>query len=166
MIQRLRGSHRRGATAVELAFICPVVLFLFFALAVGAMGVFRYQEVAHLARQGARYAATHGATYDAEGADTRSGVPAISTSGQMRDYLLPQTTLLDPNSLTVNLSYTAGFTPPNIPLGSDPDPNLIPPGSRVIRNNVRVTVSYQWMPEMYLIGPITLTSTSEMPMSY
>jgi hypothetical protein len=34
------------------------------------------------------------------------------------------------------------------------------PGSKV-----DVTVSYQWFPEMYLIGPITLTSTSSMPIT-
>jgi TadE-like protein len=166
MLQRIRGPRRRGASAVELAFICPVVLFLFFALGFGAMGVFRYQEVAHLARKGARYASTHGGFYHSEGIDTRTGVPSISTSDQMRTYLLPYCTLLDPNSLTVNLSYTAGLTPVNYPYYSDPDPNLVPPGSRIIRNNVRVTVSYRWMPELYLVGPFTLTSTSEMPMSY
>ena len=44
----------------------------------------------------------------------------------------------------------------------------MPPGQIVIRNNVIVTLKYDWMPETNFlgIGPITLTSTSEMPMSY
>ncbi len=33
-------------------------------------------------------------------------------------------------------------------------------------NTVSVTVSYQWLPELYLTGPITLSSTSVMPISY
>ena len=35
-----------------------------------------------------------------------------------------------------------------------------------MQNTVSVTVSYQWMPELYLVGPITLQSTAVMPMSY
>ncbi len=33
-------------------------------------------------------------------------------------------------------------------------------------NTVSVTVTYQWVPEWYLSGPITLTSTAIMPVSY
>ena len=41
-----------------------------------------------------------------------------------------------------------------------------PPGEAVVRNYVTVTVTYQWVPEMYLVGPLTLQSTSQMPMTY
>jgi hypothetical protein len=34
------------------------------------------------------------------------------------------------------------------------------PGSQVT-----VTVTYNWFPEIYLVGPITLTSTSSMPIT-
>src|SRR5947209_1409958 len=58
---RVRRKVGRGAaTAVECAFILPITLFLLFGLVVGSMGVFRYQEVATLARAGARYGSTHG----------------------------------------------------------------------------------------------------------
>jgi hypothetical protein len=30
---------------------------------------------------------------------------------------------------------------------------------------VTVTVSYQWFPEIYLVGPFNLTSTSSMPIT-
>ncbi len=33
-------------------------------------------------------------------------------------------------------------------------------------NNVTVTITYKWMPEFYLIGPINLSSTSTMAVSY
>ena len=39
-------------------------------------------------------------------------------------------------------------------------------GQATIRNYVTVTVTYQWYPEFLLVGPITLTSTSTMPMTY
>jgi hypothetical protein len=35
-----------------------------------------------------------------------------------------------------------------------------------VTNTVSVSVSYTWIPEGYLVGPITLTATSVMPMSY
>jgi hypothetical protein len=35
-----------------------------------------------------------------------------------------------------------------------------------IGNKVTVTVTYTWIPEMYLVGPYTLTSTSTAQMLY
>jgi hypothetical protein len=29
-----------------------------------------------------------------------------------------------------------------------------------------VTVTYPWIPDLYLVGPINLSSTATMPMSY
>jgi len=40
------------------------------------------------------------------------------------------------------------------------------PGQKAVANNVTVTVTYRWMPEVFLGGPIDLTSTSTMPMTY
>jgi hypothetical protein len=60
MTRRRQLGARAAVTAVECAIVLPVTFFLLFALVVGGMGVFRYQEVATLAREGARYASTHG----------------------------------------------------------------------------------------------------------
>ena len=35
-----------------------------------------------------------------------------------------------------------------------------------VQNTVSVTVSYAWVPELYLVGPINLQSTAVMPMNY
>jgi hypothetical protein len=35
-----------------------------------------------------------------------------------------------------------------------------------VGNTVTVTVSYQWFPDLYVVGPINLTSTSTSQMSY
>jgi hypothetical protein len=37
---------------------------------------------------------------------------------------------------------------------------------QVQMNTVTVTVTYRWLPEAYLAGPLTLTSHATMPMSY
>ena len=81
MIAAHRARRRRGVAAVEFAVIAPVVLLFAFGLIVGGLGVFRYQEVAHLAREGARYASTHGGMYRQEGIAGRTGVAAGSSSG-------------------------------------------------------------------------------------
>jgi hypothetical protein len=35
-----------------------------------------------------------------------------------------------------------------------------------VGNTVTVTVTYQWFPELYLVGPIVLTNSSTVPMAY
>ena len=35
-----------------------------------------------------------------------------------------------------------------------------------VANRVRVTVTYAWTPELFLVGPLNLKSTCEMPMAY
>jgi Flp pilus assembly protein TadG len=165
---RLNKQQRRGATLVESAFILPAALFLVFGLVIGGTGIFRYQEVAHLAREGARYASTHGGWYAQDGIPSKTGVSAVSSSTDLSNYLVPQTVMLDPTQLQVSVTWTGAnvVTPANYPAYEDANPNLVPPGQTIIRNNVIVTVSYQWMPYLYLVGPITLTSTAQMAMSY
>jgi Flp pilus assembly protein TadG len=155
---------------MEFAVICPVALFLVFGMIVGGLGIFRYQEVAHLAREAARYASTHGGKYQQEGIAQQTSVPSISTVNDpnLTSYVAGQAVLLDASQLTVNVDWTApsSYTPRNMPTYMDTNPNLVPPGQSVIYNKVVVTVTYQWFPEAWLIGPINLTCTSEMPMSY
>ena len=63
MLLRTRRVREHGGTLVECAIVYPLTFFIIFTLLIGAMGVFRFQEMAHLARDAARYASTHGAQY-------------------------------------------------------------------------------------------------------
>jgi Flp pilus assembly protein TadG len=175
MFLRSTQFRRRGVTVVECAVILPVTFTLILGLIVGGMGVFRYQEAAALARAGARYASTHGKQYrqDAGWSQGTAGTPAgtrngfiwyttdptassgtdTSWTGNIYDSAVrPNIVGLDPASI----SFQVGWTP-IINLPDKPD-NW--PGS-----TVSVTVSYQWLPEFFLVGPITLTSTSTMPIT-
>ena len=67
---------RRGVTLVECAIIYPLTLLLVLAIIIGGLGMFRYQEVASLAREGARYASVRGAKY----AQTVAGATAANPS--------------------------------------------------------------------------------------
>ncbi len=162
------SRRRRGAAALEFAVVAPLALFLVFAQIVGSLGVSRYQEVAHLAREGARYASTHGGMYQREGIAEQTGVPAVASSSELRSYLAEKTVLLDPSRLQVDVAWTAPSTyiQVNMPVYVDTDASLTPPAQRAIQNHVTVTITYQWSPELLPIDLVTLTSTSQMPMSY
>src|SRR5262249_53532830 len=58
-----QSQRRSGAVLVESALVYPIAFLLMLGLVVMGVGVFRYQEVSHLAREAARWASTHGAQY-------------------------------------------------------------------------------------------------------
>lgn len=151
MLSHPHQPRRWGATVLECAFVLPVIFFLFIGLVIGATGVFRFQEVATLAREGARYASTHGYQYRKD-----AGLSMGSSTDWYNDIydnaIKPKILSLDTAKLTVKVSW-----PDVVNQAGKPD-NW--PGSKV-----DVTVSYQWLPELYLIGPYTLQSTSSMPIT-
>ena len=166
---RFRSSaSRQGATVLEFAVIGPLTFLLILGLIVGGLGIFRYQEVAHLAREASRYASTHGGQYKLDGMPTKTGVAAIASASDMQAYVADQAVGMDSSQLSVSISWSAPSTivPRNIPTYMNTDPTLVPPAQKVYQNYATVTVSYQWMPEVLLVGPINLTSTSTVAMSY
>jgi Flp pilus assembly protein TadG len=139
---------RRGATLVELSIVLPVTFFLIMALVVGVLGVFRYQEVAALARAAGRYASTHGAQYRKD-AGLAIGTAADWQADINTNAIQPGMVLLDPKLLTYQASW-----PDVINQAGKPD--------NWPASTVTVTISYQWFPELLLVGPYKLTSTSSM----
>ena len=53
MIVRVGTARRRGAIALEAAIVMNVLFFLLLGVIVLGMGVFRYQQMVHLAHEGA-----------------------------------------------------------------------------------------------------------------
>jgi Flp pilus assembly protein TadG len=146
-----KNRDRRGVTAVECAIVLPVTFLLFFGIVVGAMGIFRYHEVATLAREGARYASTHGYQYRKD-AGLAMGTSQDWSSDIYTNGIAPFMVNLDPNQFTYQVSW-----PDVVNQTGKPD-NW--PGSRV-----DVTITYQWLPEVLFLGPITFSSTSSMPIT-
>jgi Flp pilus assembly protein TadG len=142
---------RDATTAVECAFILPITFFLLFGLVIGAMGVFRYEEVAALARQATRYASTHGHQYRKD-AGLPVGTSADWQSDVYNNAISPNRVSLDPSLLSYQVSWPDVINQPGKPDNW--------PGSQVT-----VTVSYKWVPELYLVGPLKLTSTSSTPIT-
>jgi len=150
----MRTRHRlfqRGTTTVELAVTCPIAFFLIFATIIGGLGVFRYQQVAALAREGARWASVHGSEYEAD-----TGKPAATAADVFNTIIKPAAVALDANHLTYEVSWNQSNEPLTV------DENYEKP----FGNTVTVRVNYVWFPELFLIGPYTLTSTSTAQMVY
>jgi Flp pilus assembly protein TadG len=147
-----RFAHRRrGSVATESVVVVPVLLSLIVSTVVGGYGVFRYQQIALLAREGARYASVHGGQYQLE-----TGNPAATPQDVYNNAILPYAVNLD----LCHLSYTVTWNTNNMPYTVNSD------YEKPTNNTVTVTVNYQWFPEVYLVGPIVLSSTSTVPMSY
>jgi hypothetical protein len=124
--------------------------------------------MSHLSRQAARFAAVHGGQYQAENA------PAIA-AGQLpnvdeaylRNMVLANAVSMDPSKLTVQVFFnTAGGSTDWDAGGTRYPYTENSTGTANQTNTVTVIVTYKWFPELYLFGPITLTSKSVMPMSY
>ncbi len=170
-----RPRSRRGVTAVEAAIVYPVTFLLVLGLVITAQGVARYQEVSALARSASRYASTHGANYRKDAGlavgsagtsagtsnslfwystdPTQSSGSDTSWTGATYDAAVrPKLVALDPTKLAFKMGY-----PSVINQSTKPD-NW--PGSQVT-----VTVTYQWVPDLYLVGPYNLSSTSSLPIT-
>jgi hypothetical protein len=149
---RLHATKRSAMTTVECALVFPLTFLLLMGLLVGGAGMFRYQEMAHLARLASRYAATHGTQWAKE----TGNAPATPTD-IYNATVVPGAVGLDLSNLTYSVTYNAS---------NDVYHTIIVNGQNVgVYNTVRVTLTYQWIPEAFL-GGISLTSTSEMLMSF
>src|SRR5262245_54170270 len=111
MSHRTTGQ-RSGATVTEFAMISPVLMLLLFGLVVGGLGIFRYHQVAGLAREAARYASVRGLDYERE-----TGLPAATQDSIRDEVVLANSAGLDPASLTCTVTWDQS----NIPQRFNPD---------------------------------------------
>jgi Flp pilus assembly protein TadG len=148
---RVNSTNRGGATTVEFAIVAPITFFLLLGLLIGGMGIFRYQELAAVAREASRWAAVHGAQYQQD-----TGYPAATAQDVYNYVISPKAISLDLSKL----SYSVTWNTDNRPYHTTVVNNQVVP----VRNTVTVTLTYQWIPEAFL-GGITLTSTSTVPVT-
>jgi Flp pilus assembly protein TadG len=149
---RRRYHHRRAATTVEFAVVGSVTLLLLLGLLIGGLGIFRYQQVAHLAREASRWAAVHGSDYAKE-----TGNSAATPADVYNQVIAPNATGLDQSKITYSVAWNTNNSPYYITTVNGQTVN--------VTNTVTVTVTYQWIPEAFL-GGTTVSSTSVSVMSY
>jgi len=157
-----RKQKRHAAVAVEAALVYPVMIFLFLGLIIGGVGVFRYQQVACLSREAARWASVRGEDYQ------RTTDLPFPTQQQIYDQaVLPMAAGMDPALVTVQVEWVDQSTGTAYAWDAASKSVLsINSSGEYVTNTVRVTVSYQWTPNFLGIGTRYMRSISEIPMSY
>jgi Flp pilus assembly protein TadG len=156
------STRRRAALAVEGAIIYPLMLMLVFMLIVGGMGVFRYQQVACQAREAARWAAVHGTDWHKE-----SGLALPSKNDILQQAVLPLAAGMATNNigLQVQMIHQVSGQVTDWDVASK-HPLSVTSSNQGVSNRVQVTVTYQWTPQLFGLGSITLQSTCVVPMTF
>ena len=103
-----------------------------------------------MAREGARWAAVHGRDYSEE-----NGKAVTTPADVYNNAIKPMAAALDSTKLNYSVTWDDASERPTY-LNASNNPK---------KNNVRVTVSYTWVPELYFRS-VTLSSTAIMPVTY
>ncbi len=149
---RRRCQSRRGATAVEFAFVGSAAFVVLFGLLIGGLGVFRYQQVVRVAREGSRWASVHGTSYAAA-----TGKAAATATDVYNNAIVPYASGLNLNRLTYSVAWNTSNSPSYTSTSGT--------SQVTVANTVTVTVNYNWIPEAY-VGAITMSSSSVSVMTY
>jgi hypothetical protein len=119
--------------------------------------VFRYQQVAHCAREGARWAAVRGAKYCEE----NPTMPVTTPADVFTKSIKPQAASMQLSGLTYAVTWNADQKQTSTVKVTDASGNV----KLVTKaNTVSVTVNYTW--NTGLFGAIPVRSTYVMQMSY
>lgn len=155
-----RRTARRGATAVESAVVLSVVFLLAIGLTVGGIGVFRYIQVAGLAREGARWTSVRGGGYQRD-----TNLPSPTAQQIAEQGIYPYGAGIDPAALVVRVEWVDRASNTATDWDAAPkDVRSITPAGETVTNAVRVTVTCQWLPGP--LGNVTaFSSVCETPMS-
>ena len=113
---------RTGSSTVEFAMVGTALALLLFGLLIVGMGVFRFQQVASLAREGSRWVCVRGPQYQKE---TGASAP---TSSDVKTAISGMFFAMDSTDVTVTLTWNSNNT------------------------IATVQVTYQWVPEALLGG--------------
>lgn len=132
----VRTHQRRGASMVEMAIIGPMFLFILIGLVVAGLGVFRYQQVAALAYESARWTSVHGPNYSRV-----TGEPKADSAALLANVIRPRASGLDLSKLTCDLVW------------SEKDATAT------------VTLRYQWTPEAFW-SPVVFTCSAQSFVTY
>jgi hypothetical protein len=148
MLLRSSPLCRRASTLVQAALVYPVAIMLTVGVVIVGMGIYQYQQVAALAREGARWASVHGGQWAAE---KNSGT--LTTQSDVKTAILAYAAGLDTSQFTSSNPSVSWANSSQVPTYDDASGN-------VAYNTVTVTVSYNWIPVAYF-GSATLKLSSQ-----
>jgi Flp pilus assembly protein TadG len=146
--------------AIETAVVLPVMLLLVLMLIVGGIGVFRYQQVALLAREGARWGSVRGTGWQM---DTDQTPP--TQQDILQNAVLPLAVGMDQSNITIVAELIDGETGSVTAWDSSrKNPLSLSKTNQGVTNRIRITISYDWSPGVLILGSVNMKSVSEMPM--
>jgi hypothetical protein len=186
MRYRPRIERRRAASVIEAAIVLPVTFTLLLGIMIGGIGIIRYQQTAFIARETARFASVHGAQYaKTNAAAISAGTLPNVDAAYLVNYAKSKAAALDASELQVTISMivinpaatSAGTTETvdwdnttenqdRSPYSAWTDTTTTPPTNNQVSNVVIVRVTYTWSPGLFGVGPIDLTNTAVLGMSY
>jgi Flp pilus assembly protein TadG len=147
---------------LEAAIVYPILLFLVLMIVLGGTAVFRYQQVALLAREAARWASVRGGDYHRD-----TNLPFPKEQDIFDQAVAPLATGMNLANLTSQVEWIDQSTGTAYPWDSaSRDVCSIAATGEYVTNTVRVTASYQWSTGFSLLGDMRFQSISEIPMSY
>lgn len=138
-------SRRPGTVLVESAFVYPVLFILLMMIVLGGMAAFRYQLVAHMAREGSRWAACHGAQYALENSTT-----AATPQDVYSNAIAPQAGGIRDSDLTYSVTWDTDKKQYHTVISNGKVVN--------VANTVTVTVSSEF--DTVVFGRLSVSSTS------
>ena len=158
----MRRQERKGAALVETAIVYPVLFLLIFGIILVGIAVFRYQQVAHAAREGARYAIVHGDKSAEENKTDPDRYPAPTADVIYEKAIKPQLAGMNLSQVTYSITWNQNNKQTYSYVYTDPSTGVSSVQEK--SNTVSVTVSYTW--DTGLFGSIPVSSTTGLPMSY
>jgi Flp pilus assembly protein TadG len=162
MILRRADSKRKGAAAVEGAIVYPSFFALLFMLVIGGMGVFHYQMCAYLASEAVRFACVRGKSWAKE---TGKASP---TQQQIFDQSVAPVAI-GMNEAMLSIAVVVIDPASGTAVAWDSSPKFaytVSSSGTAQTTRVRTTVSYSWFPELFLVGPYTMSAVAEQPMEF
>jgi Flp pilus assembly protein TadG len=161
MLHRQR-RRRKGTVLLEAAFVYPVLFVLVLAIILLGVGVFRYQQVAHAAREGARYAAVHGTKYASD-----TGHSAATATDVYNNAIKPHLSGAHTENITYDVKWYDGWGNETTSKAQTLTKSVTTGGVTTVQekaNTVSVKVTYTWNTGFF--GTIPVSSTSVMVMAY
>jgi hypothetical protein len=154
------SCKRRAALTVESAVVLPAMLFLLLMLLIGGIGVFRYQQVACLAREGARWGSVRGSGWQMDTGNTPPTQQDI-----LQNAVLPLAVGMDPSAITIQAEWINGETGAVTAWDSSrKSPLSLSKINQGVSNRLRITINYVWTPGVLIPGSVNMSSVSEVAM--
>jgi Flp pilus assembly protein TadG len=151
-----RRGHPSGQSLVEFALVFPIIILLILAFAEIGRAVYAFNTIANAARQGARVAAVNQLADVTECDETRPIEDPYEPHWSMRGCAMVAAQTIGVTTSNISVAYTA---PPGTTLDCDPTLHVGCIAAVTVTYNFTLTTPFV----SKLIGPFTMSQTSQMP---